>query len=80
MFSNARHAGRATELEVDIDSGVVKNFTTGKSLKAEALPPNIQHILKQGGLVVVTERSWPRAPCRDAVAHYRVSTRNMKSP
>ncbi len=43
------------ELEVDIDSGVVKNLTTGKSLKAEALPPNIQHILKQGGLVEVTK-------------------------
>ena len=43
------------ELEVNIDSGVVKNVTTGKTLKAEALPPNIQHILKQGGLVEVTK-------------------------
>lgn len=44
------------ELEVDIDSGVVKNLTTGRSLMAEALPPNIQHILKSGGLVEVTRR------------------------
>jgi hypothetical protein len=43
------------ELEADIDSGVVKNVTSGKSRKAEALPPNIQHILKQGGLVEVTQ-------------------------
>ena len=43
------------ELEVDIDSGVVKNVTTGKVLKAEALPPNIQNILKRGGLVEVTK-------------------------
>jgi 3-isopropylmalate/(R)-2-methylmalate dehydratase small subunit len=43
------------ELEVDIDSGIVKNLTSGKSLTAEALPPNIQHILKQGGLVEVTK-------------------------
>jgi 3-isopropylmalate/(R)-2-methylmalate dehydratase small subunit len=43
------------ELEVDIDSGVVKNLTTGKALQAEALPPNIQHILKSGGLVEVVK-------------------------
>jgi 3-isopropylmalate/(R)-2-methylmalate dehydratase small subunit len=42
-------------LSVDIDSGVVKNLTSGKTLKAEALPPNIQHILKSGGLVEVTK-------------------------
>lgn len=42
------------DLEVNIDSGEVKNLTTGKTLRAEALPPNIQHILKQGGLVEVT--------------------------
>lgn len=49
------------QLEVDIDSGVVKNLTSGKQLKAEALPPNIQHILKSGGLV--GERREHRHPC-----------------
>lgn len=43
------------KLEVDIDSGDVKNITAGKSLKAEALPANIQHILMSGGLVEVTK-------------------------
>ena len=43
------------ELDVNIDTGEVKNLTSGKTLKAEALPPNIQHILKQGGLVEVTK-------------------------
>jgi 3-isopropylmalate/(R)-2-methylmalate dehydratase small subunit len=43
------------QLDVDIDSGEVKNVTTGKALQAEPLPPNIQHILKQGGLVEVTK-------------------------
>lgn len=43
------------EIEVDIDSGAVKNLTTGKTLQAEALPPNIQHILKSGGLVEVVK-------------------------
>lgn len=43
------------KLEVNIDSGVVKNLTSGKHLKAEAPPPNIQNILKKGGLVEVTK-------------------------
>lgn len=43
------------QIEVDIDSGAVKNLTTGKVLQAEALPPNIQHILKSGGLVEVVK-------------------------
>ena len=43
------------ELEVDIDWGAVRDRTTGKTPKTEALPPNIQHILRQGGLVEVTE-------------------------
>ena len=43
------------EFEVRVDSGVVTKVPGGNSLKAEALPPNIQHILKQGGLVEVTK-------------------------
>ena len=48
------------QLSVDIDSGVVRNLTSGMTLKAEALPPNIQHILKSGGLVEVTKEKLAR--------------------
>jgi 3-isopropylmalate/(R)-2-methylmalate dehydratase small subunit len=43
------------EFDVDTNSEIVKDLTSGKNLRAEALPPNIQHILKQGGLVEVTK-------------------------
>jgi hypothetical protein len=57
------------QLSVDIDSGVVKNLTSGKTPTAEALRPNIQHTLKSGGLVEVTKEklaeqaaAWPPDP------------------
>jgi len=40
----------------------VKNLTTGRALRAEALPSNIQHILKSGGLVEVTRRKLEARP------------------
>ena len=48
------------QLSLDIDSGILKKLTSGKTLKAEALPPNIQHILKSGGLVEVTKEKLAR--------------------
>lgn len=43
------------EIEVDFGAGSAKNLTVGKYLKAEPLPPNLQHILMCGGLVEVTK-------------------------
>lgn len=43
------------EIEIDLGAGSAKNLTVGKYLKAEPLPPNIQHILMNGGLVEVTK-------------------------
>lgn len=39
------------ELEIDFDSGVIKNITKGKEYKAEPFPPFIQNIIKKGGLL-----------------------------
>jgi 3-isopropylmalate/(R)-2-methylmalate dehydratase small subunit len=39
------------ELEVDADEGVVKNLTTGETIKAQPVPPFMQEILTAGGLV-----------------------------
>ena len=38
-------------VEVDTDTGVIKNITTGKEYKAEPFPPFLQNIIKAGGLV-----------------------------
>jgi 3-isopropylmalate/(R)-2-methylmalate dehydratase small subunit len=39
------------ELEVDLDSGMIKNKTKGKDIKIAPLPPTMQTLLKDGGLV-----------------------------
>ena len=39
------------EVEVDFDSGVISNITTGKTFQAQPFPPFIQNIIKNGGLM-----------------------------
>ena len=39
------------EVEVDFDSGVISNITTGKTYHAQPFPPFIQNIIKNGGLM-----------------------------
>jgi 3-isopropylmalate/(R)-2-methylmalate dehydratase small subunit len=39
------------EVEVDFDSGIITDLTTGKSYTAQPFPPFIQNIIKSGGLL-----------------------------
>lgn len=39
------------EVEVDFDSGIITNVTTGKTYKAQPFPEFIQNIIKNGGLM-----------------------------
>jgi 3-isopropylmalate/(R)-2-methylmalate dehydratase small subunit len=39
------------ELEVDLDSGIITNLTTGKEYKATKFPEELQAILRAGGLM-----------------------------
>ena len=39
------------EVNVDFDTGVITDVTTGKTYKAEPFPPFIQNIIKKGGLL-----------------------------
>ncbi len=39
------------EVEVDFDTGVIANITTGKSYQAQSFPEVIQNIIKNGGLM-----------------------------
>ncbi|MBR8462184.1 3-isopropylmalate dehydratase small subunit [Campylobacter sp. faydin G-24] len=39
------------ELSVDLDSGVVRNITSGKEYKFASIPPFMQELLKSGGLI-----------------------------
>ena len=39
------------EVEVDFDTGVITDVTTGKTYKAQPFPPFIQNIIQNGGLL-----------------------------
>lgn len=39
------------EVEVDVDSGRVRDVTTGLMLEASAIPPFMQELIKDGGLM-----------------------------
>ena len=39
------------EVEVDFDSGLITNLTSGKTYQAQPFPPFIQNIIKNGGLM-----------------------------
>ena len=47
----ARDIKDGDEVEVDFDSGVITNLTTGKSYKAQPFPEFIQNIISKGGLL-----------------------------
>ena len=39
------------EVEIDFDSGLIRDITSGKEYKAQPFPPFIQNIIKAGGLL-----------------------------
>jgi 3-isopropylmalate/(R)-2-methylmalate dehydratase small subunit len=39
------------EVEIDFDSGMITDKTSGKTFKGQAFPPFIQNIIKDGGLI-----------------------------
>ncbi len=47
----AAEIGEGQELEVDLDSGKVRNLTTGASYAAAPFPPFMQELIAVGGLV-----------------------------
>ena len=47
----AEEISAGDEVNVDFDTGVITNLTTGKSYQAEPFPPFIQSIIEKGGLL-----------------------------
>ena len=39
------------EVEIDFDTGIIKDLTTGESFTGQAFPKFIKKIIKQGGLI-----------------------------
>lgn len=44
------------EIEVDADSGMIRNLATGKSFKATPVPPFMQELIAAGGLMAYTRK------------------------
>ena len=44
------------EVEVDFDTGVITDCTTGQTFSAEPFPPFIQNIIQKGGLLASIEK------------------------
>ena len=47
----AEEISAGDEVNVDFDTGIITNLTTGKSYQAEPFPPFIQSIIEKGGLL-----------------------------
>lgn len=47
----AREIQAGDEVQVDFDTGVIRDLTTGKAYQAEPFPPFIQNIIQKGGLL-----------------------------
>lgn len=39
------------EVEIDFDSGIITDITTGETFKGQAFPPFMQNIIQKGGLI-----------------------------
>jgi 3-isopropylmalate/(R)-2-methylmalate dehydratase small subunit len=48
--------------EVDFDTGLVRNLTTGKSLQGRTTPPQLQRIVNAGGIFPLLEQEGMIAP------------------
>ena len=47
----AKEIRNGDEVEVDFDSGVIKDATSGKTYQAQPYPPFLQNIIRKGGLL-----------------------------
>ncbi len=44
------------EIEIDADNGIIRNLTTDKEYKANQIPPFMQELINEGGLIEWTKK------------------------
>jgi 3-isopropylmalate/(R)-2-methylmalate dehydratase small subunit len=52
----AREIQEGDEVEIDLEKGLIRNHTTGKTFQAQAFPPFLQEIIAQGGLMNLVKK------------------------
>jgi len=53
----ARATGEGDELEIDADTGLIRNLSSGETYQAQAVPPFMQELIAAGGLIAYLEKS-----------------------
>ncbi|MBE7066542.1 MAG: 3-isopropylmalate dehydratase small subunit [Ruminococcaceae bacterium] len=53
----AKEINAGDKVNVDFDTGVITDITTGKTYKAQPFPPFIQNIIRKGGLLASLKES-----------------------
>ncbi len=59
IFESSEASGKVRkgdEIEIDADSGMIMNLTTGEKYKANPIPPFMQELIAAGGLVEWTKK------------------------
>ncbi len=59
IFESPEASGKVRkgdEIEIDADSGMIMNLTTGEKYKANPIPPFMQELIAAGGLVEWTKK------------------------
>jgi len=51
----ADESSKGDEIEVNFETGIVKNLTTGKEYQCAKYPPEIMNLIEQGGLINYTK-------------------------
>ena len=49
------------EVEVDAEAGVIKDLTTGKTYRCQPIPPFMQELLRDGGLIPHIQKKFQQA-------------------
>ncbi|WP_456370132.1 3-isopropylmalate dehydratase small subunit [Thermodesulfatator atlanticus] len=53
------------EVEVDPDTGIIKDLTTGKTYKCQPIPPFMRELLKDGGLIPHIQKRYAQRQLED---------------
>ena len=57
----AREIEEGHEVEIDPETGIIKDLTTGKTYKCQPIPPFMQELLKDGGLIPHIKKKFQQA-------------------
>ncbi|HEX2954178.1 MAG TPA: 3-isopropylmalate dehydratase small subunit [Bacillota bacterium] len=55
----SEEVGEGDRIEVELESGMIRNLTTGKSYSAKPFPPFMRELIEAGGLIAYVRKQLP---------------------